>query len=66
MMDNKQKTKRETALNSLKKVLENCRKGFSNFRAAEEKSYQKSINDIMSIILPVWIQYREMYVQIGG
>ena len=62
--DEEGKKKRETALTALKRVVDDGRKRFGNFNAATKEEYKKCIGNLINAVLPVWIQYRNTYVNI--
>lgn len=54
--------KRETAYVSLERVVQNGAKQFSSFTASSQDQYKKIISGMINTILPVWIQYRNTYI----
>jgi hypothetical protein len=54
--------KRETAYVSLERVVQNGAKQFSSFTASSQDQYKKTISGMINTILPVWIQYRNTYI----
>lgn len=56
--------KRETAYASLEKVALDGKKRFSNFVPGNDKQYKEAISNYIKTILPVWMQYRNMYINI--
>ena len=56
---------RDTAYANLLKVIGDYRKRFSSFTPANDAGcYQKAITDVVHIVLPVWLQYRQTYIKI--
>lgn len=62
--DEEGKKKRETAHTALKRVVEDGHKRFGNFKASTQEEYKKCIGNLINTVLPVWIQYRNTYVNI--
>lgn len=56
--------RRETARESLERVVQDGRKLFTSFSAGTQEQYKKSISSFSNAILPVWMQYRNTYVNI--
>lgn len=56
--------RRETARESLERVVQDGRKRFTSFSAGTQEQYKKSISNFSNAILPVWMQYRNTYVNI--
>lgn len=56
--------KRETALLSLQRVVENGKKQFSSFNASSQTQYKTTIHQYVNAVLSVWMQYRNTYVSI--
>lgn len=56
--------RRETARESLERVVQDGRKRFTSFSAGTQEQYKKSISSFSNAILPVWMQYRNTYVNI--
>ena len=54
--------KRETALQSFTRVAQDGRKRFSSFSASTQEQYKTCINNYIKTILPVWMQYRNTYI----
>jgi len=56
---------RDTALLNLQRVIQDYRKCFSSFAPGNDTDcYRKTIAAVIQVILPVWIQYRQTYVEI--
>ena len=62
--DDEGKKKRRTAAETLIRVIEDHKKRFGSFRATSPEQYKKEIGNLVNTVLPVWIQYRNTYVQI--
>ena len=58
--------KRETALQSFTQVAQDGRKRFSSFSASTQEQYKTCINNYIKTILPVWMQYRNTYINFSG
>jgi len=55
---------RETAYGSLLSVIQDYRKRFGSFAPATDEQYQKDIQSVIVTVIPVWIQFRNTYVEI--
>lgn len=56
--------KRETALASFECVVQDGKKRFTSFSAGTNEQYKKSISQYVNTILPVWMQYRNTYINL--
>lgn len=56
--------KRETALASFEHVVQDGKKRFTSFSAGTNEQYKKSISQYVNTILPVWMQYRNTYINL--
>lgn len=56
--------KRETALISFEQVVQDGKKRFTSFTATTKEQYKKAISTYINTILPVWMQYRDAYINI--
>lgn len=56
--------KRETAYTSFDRVVQDGRKRFSSFKAGNQEQYKSTISTYINTILPVWMQYRNTYINI--
>lgn len=56
--------RRETARESLERVVQDGRKRFTSFSAGTQEQYKKCISNFSNTILPVWMQYRNTYINI--
>ena len=62
--DEKGQQQRETALRSLERVVQDGKKRFASFTAKEEEQYKKAVSNYVNSVLPVWMQYRNTYINI--
>jgi len=59
------KKQRDTAYDSLKLVIESYRKHFGSFTPGNDAGcYRKTIANVIQTVLPVWVQYRQTYIEI--
>ena len=56
--------KRETAAAALERVIQDGRKRFASFKADTQDQYRDCIGSLISTVLPVWVQYRNTYINI--
>lgn len=56
--------KRETALASFERIVQDGKKRFTSFSAGTNEQYKKSISQYVNTILPVWMQYRNTYINL--
>lgn len=63
--DEELKNKRETANEALQRVIDDGCKRFSSFKADAEDTYKKLLNEFVSNVLTIWVQYRNTYVKVG-
>lgn len=56
--------RRETALSSFEHVVQDGRKRFSSFKPGTQEQYKTSISQYIHTILPVWMQYRNTYINL--
>lgn len=56
--------KRDTAYRSFEQVAIDGRKRFSSFNATTQDQYKNCINNYIRTILPVWMQYRNTYINL--
>lgn len=56
--------KRETALGSFEKVVQDGRKRFSSFSPTKPEQYRDNIMKYINTVLPVWMQYRNTYINL--
>ena len=56
--------KRATALDSFQKVVQDGRKRFASFHATKPEQYSETVGKYINTILPLWMQYRNTYVNI--
>ncbi len=62
--DEEGKKRRETALGSFERVVQDGKKRFSSFKIGTQEQYKTSISQYIHSILPVWMQYRNTYINI--
>jgi len=62
--DEKIQKRRETAYGSFVKVVQDYRKRFSSFAPSSEEQYKKEIINVISVVMPVWFQYRATLINI--
>lgn len=60
--DEELKNKRETANEALVRVTDDGCKRFTSFNAETEDTYKKQLNEFVSNVLTIWVQYRNTYV----
>lgn len=63
-VDEEGKKKRETALSSLERVIQDGRRRFSSFRATSQEQYKETVTKFIGTVLNIWVQYRNTYVKI--
>lgn len=56
--------RRETAYHSFEQVAVDGRKRFSSFNATTQDQYKTCINNYIKTILPMWLQYRNTYINL--
>lgn len=56
--------KRETALVSFERVVQEGKKRFTSFSAGTNEQYKNCISQYVNTILPVWMQYRNTYINL--
>ena len=56
--------KRETASMSFEKVVQDGRKRFSSFKPTSQDQYKSTIGNYILTLLPVWMQYRNTYINV--
>jgi hypothetical protein len=56
--------RRETAHNSLLRVIADYRKRFGSYAPTSGEQYQKDILGVIGAVIPVWTQYRNTYIEI--
>lgn len=56
--------KRETALVSFEQVVQDGKKRFTSFSATTNEQYKNCISQYVNTILPVWMQYRNTYINL--
>ena len=58
------KKRRETARQSLEKVVQAGRKQFSSFAPSKPEQYSQTVGKYINALLPVWMQYRDTYINL--
>ncbi|MCI9192456.1 MAG: hypothetical protein HFE92_03515 [Acutalibacter muris] len=58
------KKRRETAHQSLEKVVQAGRKQFSSFAPSKPEQYSQTVGKYINALLPVWMQYRDTYINL--
>lgn len=56
--------KRETALDSFNKAVQDGRKRFSSFKPSKPEQYSETVGRYINAILPLWMQYRNTYINL--
>ena len=56
--------RRQTAEESLQRVVQDNRRQFSSFKAGAPDLYKTTICKLVNTFLPIWMQYRETYIPI--
>ncbi len=56
--------KRETALVSFEWVVQDGKKRFTSFSVGTNEQYKRCISQYVNTILPVWMQYRNTYINL--
>lgn len=56
--------KRETSYTSFERVVQDGRKRFSSFKVGNQEQYKGAISTYINTILPMWMQYRNTYINI--
>lgn len=62
--DDEGQKKRETAQMSLDHVISDSGRQFASFNATTQDQYKKCVCAMVNTVLPVWIQYRNTYINI--
>lgn len=63
--EQKLKEQRETAFSNFDRVVTDCRKRFSSFQPSAPEQYKTSIGRMINTVLPVWLQFRNTYINIA-
>ena len=61
-VDENGQKQRETAESALKSVVRQNKKRFESFRPDTITTYSKLMQEYVSTVLPVWVQYRNTYI----
>lgn len=56
--------KRQTAFTSFERVVQDGKKRFASFIATTPEQYKTSIGGYVNTVLPVWLQYRNTYINL--
>lgn len=62
--DEEGQKKRQTAHTSLEQVVMDGKRRFSSFTATGQEQYRISVSGYVNTVLPVWLQYRDTYIQL--
>lgn len=62
--DSDGKKRRETAHQSLEKVIQAGRKQFTSFSPSKPEQYSQAVGKYINALLPVWMQYRDTYINL--
>ena len=63
-VDENGQKQRETAETALKNVVRQNKKRFENFKPDSLATYAKLMQEYVSTVLPVWVQYRNTYIAV--
>ena len=63
-VDENGQKQRETAESALKSVVRQNKKRFESFRPDTITTYSKLMQEYVSTVLPVWVQYRNTYIAV--
>lgn len=64
--DGEANKRRETARTAWMRVVEDSERRWSSYQVTTAEKYRKDITDTVNTVLPVWIQYRNTVLPIGG
>ena len=56
--------KRDTARESLQKVVHYGRRRFSSFSPSKPEQYSETVGKYINAVLPIWLAYRDTYVKL--
>ena len=62
--DDEGQKKRETSMTSLEQVVNDSSRKFASFKATAQEQYKRCVCDMVNTVLPVWIQYRNTYINL--
>ena len=62
--DEEGQKKRQTAHSSLERVVMDGKRRFTSFTAGSQEQYRANVNCYVNTVLPVWLQYRDTYIQL--
>lgn len=63
-VDENGQKQRETAETALKNVVKQNKKRFESFKPDKLTTYAKLMQEYVSTVLPVWVQYRNTYIAV--
>lgn len=63
--NDKVKKQRETVISTFENIVQDGRKRFSSISNSVPDQYKNDINSYIRVILPVWLQYRNCYINIA-
>jgi len=63
--DENARKRRETALKSLGAAVKDGRKRFSSFKPSKPEQYSETVNKYINTIMPLWVQYRNTYINLA-
>jgi len=63
--DENDKKNRQTAIESLQKVIQDYQRKFSSFRPTTAELYGKNTGELVKCVLVAWLQHRNCYVDIN-
>ena len=63
--NDKVKKQRETVISTFENIVQDGRKRFSSISNSVPDQYKNDINIYIRVILPVWLQYRNCYINIA-
>lgn len=63
--NDKVKKQRETVISTFENIVQDGRKRFSSISNGVPDQYKNDINSYIRVILPVWLQYRNCYINIA-
>ncbi len=63
-VDENGQKQRETAETALKNVVRQNKKRFESFKPEKLTTYAKLMQEYVSTVLPVWVQYRNTYIAV--
>lgn len=64
-VDENGQKRRDTAEAALKNVVRQNKKRFESFKPEKVSTYAKLMQEYISTVLPVWVQYRDTYIAVA-